>query len=102
MALDHYCCECTSGLPSTVISLLSLAARNMALRFYAENVSVRGDAEIDVHYLLDKTGTLTKNEMTVTGVWFNQRPRSASPCSGSHKLCYIALFYATEDSLSRR
>jgi hypothetical protein len=42
--------------------------------------------------------------MTVTGVWFNQRlvkrHRQEVVCSRAGSLCYIALFYATEDSLS--
>jgi sodium/potassium-transporting ATPase subunit alpha len=62
------------GLPSTVISLLSLAARNMALRSVLvkrlDCVETLGSTSI---ICSDKTGTLTKNEMTVTGVWCNQR-----------------------------
>jgi sodium/potassium-transporting ATPase subunit alpha len=62
------------GLPSTVISLLSLAARNMALRSVLvkrlDCVETLGSTSI---ICSDKTGTLTKNEMTVTGIWCNQR-----------------------------
>jgi sodium/potassium-transporting ATPase subunit alpha len=62
------------GLPSTVISLLSLAARNMALRSVLvkrlDCVETLGSTSI---ICSDKTGTLTKNEMTVTGVWCNRR-----------------------------
>lgn len=62
------------GLPSTVVSLLSLAARKMAQK----NVLVK---RIDCVETLgscsiicsDKTGTLTKNEMTVTDIWYNKR-----------------------------
>lgn len=62
------------GLPSTVISLLSLAARNMAQRSVLvkrlDCVETLGSTSI---ICSDKTGTLTKNEMTVTDIWYNQR-----------------------------
>jgi sodium/potassium-transporting ATPase subunit alpha len=62
------------GLPSTVISLLSLAARNMAQRSVLvkrlDCVETLGSTSI---ICSDKTGTLTKNEMTVTDIWCNQR-----------------------------
>jgi sodium/potassium-transporting ATPase subunit alpha len=60
------------GLPSTVVSLLSLAARRMALRSVLvkriDCVETLGSCSI---ICSDKTGTLTKNEMTVTDIWFN-------------------------------
>jgi sodium/potassium-transporting ATPase subunit alpha len=62
------------GLPSTVISLLSLAARNMAHRSVLvkrlDCVETLGSTSI---ICSDKTGTLTKNEMTVTDIWYNKR-----------------------------
>ncbi|KAG7344599.1 P-type HAD superfamily ATPase [Nitzschia inconspicua] len=62
------------GLPSTVISLLSLAARRMALQSVMvkriDCVETLGSCSI---ICSDKTGTLTKNEMTVTDIWYNQR-----------------------------
>ena len=62
------------GLPSTVISLLSLAARNMAQRSVLvkrlDCVETLGSTSI---ICSDKTGTLTKNEMTVTDIWYNNR-----------------------------
>jgi sodium/potassium-transporting ATPase subunit alpha len=58
------------GLPSTVTMLLSIAARRMA----AKNVLVKdlqGVETLGALTLLatDKTGTLTKNQMTVTYLW---------------------------------
>jgi sodium/potassium-transporting ATPase subunit alpha len=62
------------GLPSTVVSLLSLAARRMALQSVLvkriDCVETLGSCSI---ICSDKTGTLTKNEMTVTDIWYNQR-----------------------------
>ena len=62
------------GLPSTVISLLSLAARRMAMQSVLvkriDCVETLGSCSI---ICSDKTGTLTKNEMTVTDIWYNQR-----------------------------
>jgi sodium/potassium-transporting ATPase subunit alpha len=62
------------GLPTTVISLLSLAARNMAQRSVLikrlDCVETLGSTSI---ICSDKTGTLTTNVMTVTDIWYNQR-----------------------------
>ena len=60
------------GLPSTVTSLLALAARRMAhhsvLVKRIDCVEALGSTSI---ICSDKTGTLTKNEMTVTDVWYD-------------------------------
>ncbi|KAJ2769663.1 hypothetical protein IWQ56_002461, partial [Coemansia nantahalensis] len=60
------------GLPTTVTMLLTIAAKRMA----AENVLVKnlqGVETLGAITLLatDKTGTLTRNQMTVTNVWAN-------------------------------
>ncbi|KAI0255351.1 aminophospholipid-transporting P-type ATPase [Lactifluus subvellereus] len=60
------------GLPSTVTLLLSIAAKRMA----SQNVLVKdlqGVETLDSLTLLatDKTGTLTRNQMTVSNLWNN-------------------------------
>ncbi|KAJ2464043.1 hypothetical protein GGI02_005090, partial [Coemansia sp. RSA 2322] len=60
------------GLPATVTMLLTIAAKRMA----AENVLVKdlqGVETLGAITLLatDKTGTLTRNQMTVTNIWTN-------------------------------
>ncbi|KAJ1799891.1 hypothetical protein LPJ59_001508 [Coemansia sp. RSA 2399] len=60
------------GLPATVTMLLTIAAKRMA----AENVLVKdlqGVETLGAITLLatDKTGTLTRNQMTVTNIWAN-------------------------------
>jgi sodium/potassium-transporting ATPase subunit alpha len=62
------------GLPTTVVSLLSLAARRMALQSVLvkriDCVETLGSCSI---ICSDKTGTLTKNEMTVTDIWLDRQ-----------------------------
>ncbi|KAF7632326.1 Cation_ATPase_N domain-containing protein [Meloidogyne graminicola] len=58
------------GLPATVTSILTLLARRLANRnVYVKRLDIceaLGQVSIIAS---DKTGTLTKNEMTVTGLW---------------------------------
>ncbi|KZT61582.1 aminophospholipid-transporting P-type ATPase [Calocera cornea HHB12733] len=66
------------GLPATVTLLLSIAAKRMA----SENVLVKdlqGVETLGALTLLatDKTGTLTRNQMTVTNIWTGLRMFSA-------------------------
>ncbi|KAI0263789.1 aminophospholipid-transporting P-type ATPase [Gloeopeniophorella convolvens] len=66
------------GLPSVVTLLLSIAAKRMA----AQNVLVKdlqGVETLDSLTLLatDKTGTLTRNQMTVTNLWNGDKMFSA-------------------------
>ncbi|KAG0056105.1 hypothetical protein BGZ83_006366 [Gryganskiella cystojenkinii] len=66
------------GLPATVTMLLTIAAKRMA----AQNVLVKdltGVETLGAITLLatDKTGTLTRNQMTVTNIWSSQNMYSA-------------------------
>ncbi|KAJ1536876.1 hypothetical protein HK096_006985 [Nowakowskiella sp. JEL0078] len=67
------------GLPATVTLLLSIAAQRMATK----NVLVKdlmGVETLGAITLLatDKTGTLTRNQMTVTNIWASDEIYSAS------------------------
>ena len=66
------------GLPSTVTLLLSIAAKRMA----AQNVLVKDLQGVETLGSLtllatDKTGTLTRNQMTVTNLWSGGKMYSA-------------------------
>ncbi|KAG0320836.1 hypothetical protein BGZ97_012725 [Linnemannia gamsii] len=66
------------GLPATVTMLLTIAAKRMA----AQNVLVKdltGVETLGAITLLatDKTGTLTRNQMTVTNIWSSETLYSA-------------------------
>ncbi|KAI9508826.1 aminophospholipid-transporting P-type ATPase [Russula earlei] len=66
------------GLPSTVTLLLSIAAKRMA----AQNVLVKDLQGVETLGSLtllatDKTGTLTRNQMTVTNLWSGGKMFSA-------------------------
>ncbi|KAF5367657.1 hypothetical protein D9757_010968 [Collybiopsis confluens] len=65
------------GLPSTVTLLLSIAAKRMA----SQNVLVKDLQGVETLGLTmlatDKTGTLTRNQMTVTNLWSGLRMFSA-------------------------
>ncbi|OBZ75130.1 Potassium-transporting ATPase alpha chain 2 [Grifola frondosa] len=66
------------GLPSVVTLLLSIAAKRMA----AQNVLVKDLQGVETLGSLtllatDKTGTLTRNQMTVTNLWSGERMFSA-------------------------
>uniref|UniRef100_A0A915EEG3 P-type Cu(+) transporter n=1 Tax=Ditylenchus dipsaci TaxID=166011 RepID=A0A915EEG3_9BILA len=60
------------GMPATVTSILTLVARRLAQKnVYLKRLDIveaLGSANIIAS---DKTGTLTKNEMTVTDVWYS-------------------------------
>uniref|UniRef100_A0A915DWP8 P-type Cu(+) transporter n=1 Tax=Ditylenchus dipsaci TaxID=166011 RepID=A0A915DWP8_9BILA len=62
------------GMPATVTSILTLVARRLAARnVYLKRLDIveaLGAANIIAS---DKTGTLTKNEMTVTDVWYSDK-----------------------------
>ncbi|KAH9483613.1 Sodium/potassium-transporting ATPase subunit alpha-4 [Psilocybe cubensis] len=58
------------GLPSVVTLLLSIAAKRMA----KQNVLVKDLQGVET---LDKTGTLTRNQMTVTNLWSGRKMSSA-------------------------
>ncbi|KAI0692233.1 aminophospholipid-transporting P-type ATPase [Cytidiella melzeri] len=66
------------GLPSVVTLLLSIAAKRMA----AQNVLVKDLQGVETLGSLtllatDKTGTLTRNQMTVTNIWSGDKMYSA-------------------------
>ncbi|KAF9294523.1 hypothetical protein BGZ74_011219 [Mortierella antarctica] len=68
------------GLPATVTMLLTIAAKRMAI----QNVLVKdltGVETLGAITLLatDKTGTLTRNQMTVTNIWSSNYMYSAFP-----------------------
>ncbi|KAJ2157889.1 hypothetical protein GGF46_004175 [Coemansia sp. RSA 552] len=71
------------GLPATLTLLLTIAAKRMA----GVNVlvkSLQGVETLGAITLLatDKTGTLTRNQMTVTNLWTNGRTYSATRAQG--------------------
>ncbi|KAK9688048.1 hypothetical protein K7432_014546 [Basidiobolus ranarum] len=75
------------GLPATVTMLLTIAAKRMA----AANVLVKdlkGVETLGAITLLatDKTGTLTRNQMTVTNIWSGMVMYTAFPSSGNPEL----------------
>ncbi|ORY01095.1 P-type cation exchange, alpha subunit of ATPase [Basidiobolus meristosporus CBS 931.73] len=75
------------GLPATVTMLLTIAAKRMA----AANVLVKdlkGVETLGAITLLatDKTGTLTRNQMTVTNVWSGLVMYTAFPSSGNPEI----------------
>ena len=76
------------GLPATVTLLLSIAAKRMA----KVNVLVKDLRSVETLGALtclctDKTGTLTRNQMTVTAVWTSQR--MLSKCCGKAETRFI-------------
>ncbi|KZS98811.1 aminophospholipid-transporting P-type ATPase [Sistotremastrum niveocremeum HHB9708] len=86
------------GLPSTVTLLLSIAARRMA----AQNVLVKdlqGVETLGALTLLatDKTGTLTRNQMTVTNIWSGGKMWSAFQSNNDEE--GIGAFNIQEDGM---
>jgi sodium/potassium-transporting ATPase subunit alpha len=74
------------GLPATVTMLLTIAAKRMA----TQNVLVKdlqGVETLGAITLLatDKTGTLTRNQMTTTNIWTCGRLYDASNSAGAEK-----------------
>lgn len=87
------------GLPSTVTLLLSIAARRMA----AQNVLVKdlqGVETLGALTLLatDKTGTLTRNQMTVTNIWSGGKMWSAFQSNNDEE--GIGAFNIQEDGMT--
>ncbi|ORX66215.1 hypothetical protein DL89DRAFT_270391 [Linderina pennispora] len=67
------------GLPATVTMLLTIAAKRMA----SQNVLVKDLQAVETLGAItllatDKTGTLTRNQMTVTNIWTNGKMFSAT------------------------
>ncbi|EIN07923.1 aminophospholipid-transporting P-type ATPase [Punctularia strigosozonata HHB-11173 SS5] len=79
------------GLPSVVTLLLSIAAKRMA----SQNVLVKDLQGVETLGSLtllatDKTGTLTRNQMTVTNLWSGGRMFTAFQSPGMKELVDIA------------
>ncbi|KAJ3728358.1 aminophospholipid-transporting P-type ATPase [Lentinula raphanica] len=79
------------GLPSVVTLLLSIAAKRMA----SQNVLVKDLQGVETLGSLtmlatDKTGTLTRNQMTVTNLWSGLRMFSAFQSPGMSEMVDIA------------
>lgn len=72
------------GLPATVNILLTIAAKRMA----TQNVLVKGLQGVETFGAItllatDKTGTLTRNQMTAANIWTCDKLYSASAASGT-------------------
>ncbi|PVV02354.1 hypothetical protein BB560_003194, partial [Smittium megazygosporum] len=81
-AIGMFAAWIPEGLPATVTMLLTFAAKRLSKR----NVLVKDLKGVDTLGAItmlatDKTGTLTKNQMTVTYVWTNGNLYSASTTS---------------------
>lgn len=83
------------GLPATVTSILTLIARKLA----GKNVYLK---KLDVVEALgqvgiiasDKTGTLTKNQMTVTDLWYYDESIAGKQAFSSRKVRKVtSLFF---------
>uniref|UniRef100_A0A0N4Z9Q5 Cation_ATPase_N domain-containing protein n=1 Tax=Parastrongyloides trichosuri TaxID=131310 RepID=A0A0N4Z9Q5_PARTI len=62
------------GLPATVMSQLAIIARRMAkVNVYIRKPDIIDELGATTVICVDKTGTLTQNNMTLTDLWYNKK-----------------------------
>uniref|UniRef100_A0A915ECQ7 Cation-transporting P-type ATPase N-terminal domain-containing protein n=1 Tax=Ditylenchus dipsaci TaxID=166011 RepID=A0A915ECQ7_9BILA len=67
------------GLPPTLMSQLAIIARRMAKKnAYIKKLDVIDELGAATVICTDKTGTLTKNQMVLTDLWYNKHHHSAA------------------------
>src|SRR5262245_32558437 len=68
------------GLPGTVTSQLAIIARRMAKKnVFLKRLDIVETFGAATVIASDKTGTLTKNDMTVSDLWYSNRYTSGIP-----------------------